>query len=178
MLYGKGIISMSESTDNIGVTEKQNAILKTNNELLAYFKANNIDPEDYLSTGVDIEKDLPKVISDMGYRREFGIIWKKNGTEAIGGVTASYLDGFGRPKSYTFMSTHDSYHNFQISLNHEFIHSWQYATFGFTMKSREWESYKEYSAYTYSKMYNSTIKVPQYNGTISAYIWPQLPTVP
>jgi len=75
-------------------------------------------------------------------------------------------------------STHNTFHNFQISLNHEFIHSWQYAIFGFAMKENDWNSYMEFSAYTYTKMYNTTINIPQYYGPILPYIWPQLPVVP
>ena len=172
-------LSISENDVNIGVVQKDKAKIKTNEEFLAYCKEHNIDPQNYNANSVDIENNLPKELKQNGYIRQNGIIYKKVNDVwvEVGGVTESYLNGFKKPTSSIFMSTHDTYEHFQISLNHEFIHSWQWANYGYKMSGNDWESYKEYAAYSYTKMYYPNISVPSYNGPLSLPL-PSLPYVP
>ena len=170
---------ISENDVNIGVVQKDKAKIKTNEEFLAYCKEHNIDPQNYNANSVDIENNLPKELKQNGYIRQNGIIYKKVNDVwvEVGGVTESYLNGFKKPTSSIFMSTHDTYEHFQISLNHEFIHSWQWANYGYKMSGNDWESYKEYAAYSYTKMYYPNISVPSYYGPLSLPL-PSLPYVP
>lgn len=76
------------------------------------------------------------------------------------------------------MSTHNTAVNFMKSLNHEFIHAWQFATFGRYMDKRQWDVYKEASAYTYTQLHYPSIDMPtRYTGIISLYYWPILPAI-
>jgi len=186
--WGKGIYSVSES-DDIGVTTKDNASktsITTDEQLNSLLEKKNIDFSTYYASDVSIEKQIQTEIegSDYlykNYRRNNGVIYKlKNGQydHAVGGVTASMLNGFKRPYSIIYLSTHKDNVSLMISLYHEFIHSWQFAKFGYANK-REWEAFKEPSAYRYTQIYYPTISVPSYSGPWlgKLYTWPILPSL-
>ncbi|GHV59473.1 hypothetical protein FACS1894182_13620 [Bacteroidia bacterium] len=170
--------SISADSDGFGVTTLDLASISTNQELYAYFRENGIDPSNYYALSVDIENHLPEDVAKRGFRRGAGMIFDEKGN-VYGGLALNEYDGF-KTKSSIYMSTHNSNRNFMISLNHEFIHTWQFNRFGYKAGEREWNAFKEASAYRYTQYYYPSVKVPTYFGPLLPflYYWPNLPSVP
>lgn len=71
------------------------------------------------------------------------------------------------------MSPHNTERNFAISLNHEFIHTWQWQSFGSKMSNEKWMSYTESSAYSYTNTYYNYFKNQiVYSGSLDVCNWP------
>ena len=176
--YSKIIYNPNSSISDIsaaglGVTDKDHAAIGTDAQKDAFLMKNGVNLSSLGAKSVEMENtDFPDAMAR--YRRdECGIIWKilPDGRAIevpVNGVTYSEPGWF--PKSTIYMSPHDTERNFTITLNHEFIHSWQYANL--RLSSNERESYNEYSAGTYTNIYHTTYEIPQYNGSLSPYLWP------
>jgi len=185
--WGKGVFSISESSDDIDVTTKKNALITTNKQLDELLESKGVDyARDYYASLVSVENQISDKIENSSYvynhyRRIDGIIYKlKNGRvdKPVGAITASVLNGWNRPSSYIYISTHETVPQLMLSLNHEFIHSWQWATFGYKNVD-EWDKFKEASAYRYTQQYYPSITAPSYSGIWSPmlYTWPKLPFI-
>ena len=174
--------SVLESSESIGVVNKDRASITTDNQLHQLLDQRGINYADYYASDVSIEKQIPNQIEGRNtdlynrYRRHNGVIYSLENGQSVGGMTVSLLNGFKRPYSLIYMSTHDTNRNLMISLNHEFIHSWQYAKFGHSNR-REWDRFAEASAYRYTQMYHPSVSVPTYFGPWFPllYTWPKLP---
>jgi hypothetical protein len=73
----------------------------------------------------------------------------------------------------------ESIPNLMITMNHEFIHAYQFAQFGYTNLT-EWNAFKETSAHLNTQLYKPLTQVPAYSGQLwvrHLYNWPKLPSV-
>ena len=183
-MTGKGVYSISE-TEDLGVTTKDKASITTDGQLEAFLESKGVDyARDYYASVVSVENQIQNSIEGSSevynnYRRINGIIYRlKNGQpdKPVGGITASLLNWFKRPTSYIYVSTHGTADQLLLSLNHEFIHSWQWARFGHKNKN-EWEKFADASAYRYTQLFLPSISAPSYLGTWWPYLytWPKLP---
>ncbi|GHV59974.1 hypothetical protein FACS1894182_14760 [Bacteroidia bacterium] len=176
--------SVLESSESIGVVGKDQASITTDDQLNEFLDQRGVNYADYYASDVSIEKQIPNQLegryTDLynRYRRNNGVISSLKNGQSVGGITVSLLNGFKRPYSLIYMSTHDTNRNLMISLNHEFIHSWQYAKFGYSDR-KEWDKFAEASAYRYTKMYHLSVSVPTYLGPWFPflYVWPKLPLI-
>lgn len=171
MIYTSKESSISEiSAAGMGVVPKEIAKVGTDAQKDTFLKRMGVKLSSFGVESVQMEnKVFPKEMN--GYKRwEDGIITNKK-VEPVGGVT--YSKGGWFPHSTIFMSPHNTERNFAISLNHEFIHAWQWQQFGNRMSKSEWEAYMEPSAYSYTNMYYSGFdKQVLYNGILNLYNWP------
>ena len=185
-MWGKGVFSISESENSIGITTKDKASVTTDEQLNQLLEQKGVDYARYYVSDVSIENQIQKEMEGSSYlykhyRRYNGIIYSlRDGRidHSVGGFAASTLNGWNRPYSIIYMSTHNTVKNLMISLNHEFIHAWQWAKFGHA-NQKEWEAFKEASAYRYTNLYHPSITVPSYFGIWRGGLWnwPKLPSV-
>jgi hypothetical protein len=172
---GKGQI-VSETAD-IGVTENYNADISTNDQLAQLLASKNINISDYYANSIDIENQLPQNVIDAGYVRASDGTIGRTGTinkSKIGGITVMNWKWFSKT-SQIYMSPHNSTSALMLSLNHEFIHSWQFRTMGNRMSRKEFDLYTEASASLYTQQFYSNFRVPQYIGMYNLYYWPKFP---
>lgn len=149
---------------------RENKIATTNTELMKYLADKGIDISDFYANSISIENLSSEAIEE-GYSKSLGIIYDKKGRE-IGGITVRKYNGIKRTSDIN-LSTHKSFRGLQLTMNHEFIHSWQFARIAPFMSDKEFDLYSEYSASTYTKQYYSGHRVPTYNGPLSPYFWPK-----
>lgn len=117
-------------------------------------------------------------LKSAGYKRlADGIIYNNKFTE-VGGVTVSKVGFNFNISNEIYMSPFNSWENFKFAINHEFIHSWQFATVARNMSADEWNRFKEPSAYNYTKIHFptilNTVHITPYNGIYNLYNWPNL----
>ena len=165
------------ATGDIGVTENYNADISTNEQLMQLLASKDIDISDYYANFIDIENQLPQNVIDAGYvRASDGTIGRTGSTtrSRIGGITVMNWNWFSKT-SQIYMSPHNSTSALVLSLNHEFIHSWQFRTMGNRMSRKEFGLYTEASASLYTQQFYSSFRVPQYMGVYNLYNWPSFP---
>lgn len=108
--------SISELSEKIGVVYKDDAQISTNQELDDMLNRNGVDISDYYAMSIDIENELPNILTSRGYKRIAGIIFKTKGD--VGGVTVSYYRLGKKTYSEIYLSTHNTNSNLMKSLNH------------------------------------------------------------
>jgi RHS repeat-associated protein len=183
LLTGEGATFISDAIDSqFGVVEASESPLNTNEKVTQVLNEKGVKLSDYNVSLVDVESNMLNVEDKTyTYWRSNGRIFKvlNSGGEpiSIAGTTVTNIDKF-RAMSDIYMSTHNTIPNFMKTLNHEFIHAWQFARFGH-INAKEWNAFKEASAYRYTRLYYPSVSVPQYNGLWfpSLYQWPKLPSV-
>ncbi|GHU74939.1 hypothetical protein FACS189413_19640 [Bacteroidia bacterium] len=166
----------------LGVVEADKSPVNTNKRVQQLLSKKEINLADYKVSGVDVESSMRGVEDGKFiYWRKNGIIYKApiTGGEAveIAGTAVNTIHHF-KPISDIYISTHNTIPNFMKTLNHEFIHAWQFAKFGYS-NPNEWGRFKEASALRYTQSFYSTIDVPFYYGQWGhrLYNWPKLPSV-
>ena len=171
MVYSSGSSISEISSAGLGVVGKEIAEIGTNAQKDAFLNRNGVDLCSLGVQSVEMENtEFPKSMKKEGYKRwEDGVIAK--GPRPIGGVT--YSEGGWIPKSTIYMSPFNTERNFTISLNHEFIHAWQWKSFGSRMSKSAWDAYADPSAYSNTNMYFPSFeKQILYNGLLNPYNWP------
>ncbi|MDL2224561.1 hypothetical protein LJB92_04525, partial [Bacteroidales bacterium OttesenSCG-928-M06] len=183
--WAKGVAGVAELSPNeyinLGLEVDYIAEISTNEQLAEFLESNGININDYGADKIDIE-GLSKIIERKGYYRVFGIIQNATGAD-IGGICEYGFNGFSAYADI-YLSPHNSEHSLMISLNHEFIHSWQWKTLGrhFAHSKKlkaNFDIFTETSASLYTKQFYPNFYVPKYEGIFSPYIrrWPQLPVI-
>jgi hypothetical protein len=183
LLTGEGATFISDLEENMfGTVDADKSPLNTNAKVTQLLSEKGVNLSDYNVRFVDVESDMQSVEDNTyTYFRSNGRISKVSnfGGEAIpiAGTTISRIERFSAI-SDIYMSTHNSIPNFMKSLNHEFIHSWQWAKFGYT-NVKEWNVFKEASALRYTQLYYPSVSPPRYFGswTLLLYQWPIFPFV-
>jgi len=183
VLTGDGSTFISEIQESlIGVVTADKSAITTNQQVMDLLNQKNINISDFNVSAIDIE-GIDVSARKSVYFREKGIIYRVNrddgsGGYAVGGITTYTIKNLKPTPSKIFMSTHNTIPNFMKSLNHELIHAWQFAKFGYTNLS-EWSVFMEASAYRYTNTFFPSMTPPAYSGPWVNRLtdWPSLPSV-
>jgi hypothetical protein len=163
-----------------GIVDADQSPLNTNEKVMELLNKKNVKLSDYNVSFVDVENNMLNVENKTyTYWRSNGRIFKvlNSGGEPISivGTTVTAIDKF-RAMSDIYMSTHNTIPNFMKSLNHEFIHDWQFGQWG-QANYRECLAYTEASATTYTRQFYPSIIPLAYYGFRHLYDWPILPSI-
>jgi hypothetical protein len=183
LLTGEGAIFTSDFLGT-GVTEAKNASINTNKQVLNLLEEKGVNLTELNVSSVSVEGEVTIPENDFYYfRGDDGIVYKIpiNGgaSTTIGGVTYNTIHNLRPAPANIFLSPHNSIPNLMITMNHEFIHAYQFAQFGYKNQT-EWNAFKETSAYLNTQLYKPFTQIPPYSGRLwwkHLYNWPKLPSV-
>ncbi|MBD3406595.1 MAG: hypothetical protein GF411_10815 [Candidatus Lokiarchaeota archaeon] len=118
---------------------------------------------------------------NMYYRGTDGVIYRApvDGgiTNAVSGYTYVSKESLFSTSVKIHMSPHVTVNDFQITLNHEFIHAFHRVSGMSKLLGNQFNNYTETSAYTYSMQFRPTnasigLRTYQYYGPYNIYNWP------